>query len=626
MRSFSFLSATSGFVETEAGALLWTGDGGASFEARTSVPLFGAKPGQIRFLSPEVGIAIVGGENIGRILRTVDGGRSWAQVAEVTQSLSSVTFATALVGYADGADETLLRTEDGGVTWKPMPLALPAGAAIGELEEISCAGPEVCLIATSAIHNGAPDLIMRTVDGGRTATSTPAFTPAREIPALGAVAFAGGERAVAVGASGATALSSDGGASFATQVWHESPFEELSQQPRVRLGASPLEAYVGAEHGVVAASSDGGLRWRLMRLPTSRSIVDVAFPRAQTGFAVEHDGAVYRTDDGGSSWRGCGREGRAPGSLLAPSASTVVVSTARGIWRSTDGCARFSHLSETVSLDGRRRPLSSFDLSYGGAARAGAKAMIVFGGAQILESSDDGAHWALLPYPAPGRSLADVSFLSANVGYVLVEGRIYFTRNRGRGWREILSLPSNEHAEPPTMSFSSVSDGFVATRYADEEGGNIVFRTENGGRSWTPEQLPNHIGGVTASRGLAYAVREGGGEVFLTSRGGLSGAPSDLALAISGPATRSPRALARAHGKVTVHGHLSSAEAGAVVQISSLQAGGGWEAESVTTDAHGDFSLTVDEISATTSFVADWNGDDAHRGAGTRPVQLTVRR
>jgi hypothetical protein len=54
---FSFLSATSGFIEsydifTKSDSLLWTENGGASFEARTPVPLYRATPGQIRSCRP----------------------------------------------------------------------------------------------------------------------------------------------------------------------------------------------------------------------------------------------------------------------------------------------------------------------------------------------------------------------------------------------------------------------------------------------------------------------------------------------------------------------------------------------------------------------------------------------
>jgi photosystem II stability/assembly factor-like uncharacterized protein len=619
--AFSFLTPSEGFLATSDGAILWTGNGGASFQTRTSLPLEGGEPASLSFLSPSTGVAVVDGKITTQVLRTENEGRGWTPVAEIGPLLRAVTFATPLVGYAVGANDTLLRTEDAGRTWKAMPLLLPPGTPPSELQGISCSSAESCLIATSL-----PGRLMRTTDGGLTGTVLPAFAePTDRASSVQAVAFTSADRAVAVGGGGATAVSEDGGATFGIQLSRGVEFDEAFQQPRVRLGASRREAYIAAEHGQIAATGDSGQNWRLLRAPIRKDIVDVAFPRAGLGFIVAHNGTVYRTTDGGRSWKRCGPEGRAPGSLLAPSARIVIVTSAQGIWRSTNGCVTFHHLKQEIPLDhGRRlRPLPSFNLELGSAERVG-RTLITFG-RQILESTDKGAHWRLIPHPPIRSDLSGVSFLSPKVGYALLQGRIYFTRDAGESWREILSLPSNESAEPPAISFSSVADGYVATRYADEESGNIIFRTENGGRTWTPEALPNHIGGVTASGDLAYAVGESGGFIYVTKSGGLAGAPSHLELAISGPAIRSARTLAKASGHVTVHGRLTPAVAGVPVQISWLSQGGGWQAEPTTTNAEGAFALTVDEISTTTWFLAQWNGDDANRGAGTAPVRLTVR-
>jgi len=617
VRSFWFLSATSGFVETEDDTLLWTADGGATYEARTPIPLYGAKPGPIEFLSATDGLALVGGEGIGRIMRTTDGGRSWAIVAEVHQKLSAIDFPTPLVGYAAGDRNTLLRTEDGGITWHAMPMALPPGVAASDLKQISCRSAERCLMATLTQYGTFSDLVVRTTDGGLTATALTGGGGDIE-----AVSFAGTNGAVAVGPG--TALSRDDGASFTSQQ-RRVEFDDIFQEPRVRLGVSPLEALITAEHGQVAMTRDGGHEWRLLMLPTRREVVDVAFPDPARGFAVVHGGAVYRTDDGGHSWRRCGSASHAPGSLLAPTGRVVVVATGSGLWRSTNACVSFVQVKGAVVLKGRRRRLSSFDFSGGGAQLTHRHVMLVFG-LQVFESTDEGATWRLIPNPRTAACPVDVSFLSASVGYELCVGRIYFTRNRGRTWRKILSLPANELAEPPAMSFSSVRDGFVATRYVNEEAGNIVFRTEDGGRTWIPEQLPKNIGAVVATAQLAYAVREGGGEVFITSDGGFIGSSSRLTLAIAGSATRTARALARSHERVTVRGVLSPAVADATIHVSWLGAGSAWNEETTSTDANGAFAFTANGISSTTWFVATWNGDDIHRGAGTAPVRLTVRR
>jgi photosystem II stability/assembly factor-like uncharacterized protein len=211
---FSFLSATSGFVEiydifTKSDSLLWTGNGGASFEARTPIPLYEATPGQIRFLSSADGVALDSGENIGRVMRTVDGGRTWTIAAEGRHRLSAVTFATPLVGYAVGEDDTLLRSEDGGATWQTMPLQLPPGTETLDLTGISCADAESCLVNTTRTTANESGPVLRTTDGGRSATIVNPFADYPGLPGVFAISYAHSNDAVAVGGAGATAVSTN---------------------------------------------------------------------------------------------------------------------------------------------------------------------------------------------------------------------------------------------------------------------------------------------------------------------------------------------------------------------------------------------------------------------------------
>lgn len=631
--SFSFLNAQSGFVETEGSRpqdedLLWTDNGGASFEPRSLPPLLrAAKKGPVKFISPSVGVvAINDGEPAGQIWRTTDGARSWSQVASSAKPLTAITFVTPLVGYAVGEEDTMLQTEDGGQTWRSMGLQLPAGTPVRDLLDISCASTKSCLMATATGSGSYSSTIMRTTDGGLTAQLTPAFIGASSNLWVLAVASAQPGNAVAVGSDGATSVSDDGDATFATQASEMVDFGDVFEQARIRLGASPLEAYIPAEYGRVARTKDGGFSWELLRIPTNKQVLDAAFPSSRTGFALVHGGSLYRTENGGRSWSRCGSAGRAPGALIATSARTVIVTSARGIWRSTNSCESFLHINEQIPRDTGRgeQALSSIELDYGGAAHIG-HTIVAFGLHQLLESTNAGASWRALPGPPVKGNIACVSFLSANVGYVLLEGRIYFTRDEGRSWREILSLPANATAEPPAMSFSSVAKGYVATRYPYEESGNIVFRTEDSGRTWIPEEIPNRIGAVTAVGNLAYAASEGGGYVYVTRHGGLAGRRSHITLAISGSARRSHQEIRKQDGMVSVHGRLTPALAGSEVEISWLSSGGSWQTETATVDSKGRFSLEAQEVTDTTWFVANWNGDDVYRGAGSGSVKLTVR-
>jgi photosystem II stability/assembly factor-like uncharacterized protein len=634
--AFSFLSDTSGFIETydiftKSDSLLWTENDGASFEARTPIPLYEATPGQIRFLSSADGVALVSGQNIGRVMRTVDGARTWTIAAEGHHQLSAVTFATPLVGYAVGEDDTLLRSEDGGATWQTMPLQLPPGTETLDLTGISCADAESCLVTTTRTTANERGPVLRTTDGGRSATIVSPFDDYPGRPGVFAISYGQPNDAVAVGAAGATAASTNEGVSFTDDGWRMAePFYELYEEPptQLRLGRSPQDAYLPSMYGRIAATMNAGQSWNVLQLPTLRTILDASFPTPQRGFAIAKGGGIYTTSDGGHSWLRCGGAARSPGAVLAPSSRVVLVTGEHGIWRSTDGCRTFSDLKQELLVDGRPRSLQS--LYLGEAQQVNRHTLIVFG-AQILESMDAGKHWTLVPRPALQGSLFDgyleaVSFLSARTGYVISDGILFFTSDQGRHWRQILTVAPEERAEYPSMSFTSVRDGFIATHNSENRSPSIIFRTEDGGRSWIPEEMPYPIATLAAAPGIAYSASTGAVDMFVARGGGYTGAPSRITLRIAGPATLSPRALARAHDNVTVRGSIDPPLSGARITIAQTTGHGGWSEESVETVAGGSFSHTFQEVESTSLFDAYWTGSPGYRGAAAGPVRLLVRR
>ncbi len=630
LTSFSFLNSTSGFVETETSsprrdALLWTEDAGASFQPRTPIPLYAAEPGQISFLSPTEGLALVGGMDLGRVMRTVDGGRSWAIAAEVLHKLSALTFATPQVAYAVGEDDTLLRSDDGGASWTPAPLQLPPGTGPLSLTTIACGGAERCLIGTTPYRAFTKGPTLLTTDGGRSASIVDT------IPGATAASYTSSGDAVAVGGQGATGVSVDGGASFTGNPFRSpavfEPYEGAAAS--LRAGRSTGEAYLPGEKGLIAATHDGGQTWQQLRLPTRATVLDVAFPSPETGYALLEGGRVLATADGGLRWRSCGAAAGSRGTLLAPDAALVLVTGEHGIWpgeegiwRSTDRCAHFVHLRGSVGAGGRSRPLRSINLASGGGQVLGGHTMLVYGN-EALESTDAGRHWQLILRPRARGALEAVSFPTPRAGYAIIGGTLYSTRDRGRHWRRILAVPPAEGDRTPSISFSNARDGFIASFNDESQRPCLLFRTEDAGRSWVAEEMPRPIVAVLARPGFAYAASDGG-DLFITHSGGESGKSSRITLEISGSSRRSRHALGRADGDVTVHGRITPAVSGVPVMV-AYTTGSGWTEESTVTGAEGKFSETVGGVEGTTWFDAYWSGSPGYRGSVVGPVRLSVR-
>jgi photosystem II stability/assembly factor-like uncharacterized protein len=360
-------------------------------------------------------------------------------------------------------------------------------------------------------------------------------------------------------------------------------------------------------------------------VPASANLEDVAFPTPEVGYAVNSTGTVFRTATGGASWSILSSGGSAPVALLAPNPGTVLLTGPSGVRRSTNSGASFGPVNTTV-VTGHRHgravkvKLSSFDLSRGAQLAGGA----VFAyGKDVLESTDGGASWTLIPRPLPRHPVTAISFVNPTTGYETSDGRMFFTRSRGRSWKEILSVDASDVDSLVQLSFSSASDGYVLAQFGGAN--DVLERTEDAGATWTPEILPFTLGSVTAAGPVDYAEGKEASSLFQTTDGGLSATASTLTLAITGPHRLSAAKLRRAGGRVRLIGHLSPALGGEDVVVSWL-ADGAWHFKHVTVTSSGTFALTVPGIGATTDFIAQWAGNDLDSGAGTPAVALTVTR
>lgn len=582
--SFSFPSPGTGYVVAPAGVVMRTTDGGASFSRRTTVPGAGGGQPRILFTSPETGFALTTGATGGRILRTVDGGLSWTQVGATADPLHALDFADGRTGYAVGGAKAALKTVDGGTTWSPVPLA---GAPEGLLTEIACGAPDVCLIS-------GYDVTLRTADGGRTATRVPTLGGTG-----GALDFAAPSRAVLVSRRGFSAVSDDAGATF-RHVGRRLP-QGLAQ---LRASSRSVAVAFGAA-GQLALTHDDGRNWRFVGVPTRTDPFDASFANASTGFVLEPNGTILRTRNAGADWQ---ERARVPAlALLARSADTVLVAGRGGVRRSTDGAGSFRRVRSRAV---RRRDLNELDPA--------GSAVFALGGRAVARSTDTGRSWRAIRRPTR-RAIVDADFVSARVGYLIARGprgagaRLYRTTTAGRRWSWIRSVGTRElHA----VAFAGPRTGFVDVG----SGEGRLLRTTDGGRSWRPQVLSGtgvNVGGLLATRTGSGIAVDSAGSIFATTTGGDAPAASSLTLRPSRRSLRRP-------GPVTLRGKLTPALADEHITIASLSSGR-WRRATVVTEPGGSFKLRL-RVRATTRFVAQWDGDGAVRGAGTRAVQVQLRR
>lgn len=229
-----------GWTVGDAGTLLHTEDGGATWTAQTSGTTQNLRG--VAFTDALDGWAV---GNAGTILHTTNGGTIWTpQTSGTLHDLQGVSFADALHGWAVGTFNTLLHTSDGGNTWTSVfsNLAVQEGSTAVASPDASNAW------ITSAFH------IQHTGDGGNTWTNQ--YTSG--LTNIDAIAFPNISDGWAVtnGFDDFVLHTSDGGASWAEQ-----------------------------NHG------GGGI-----------PLHGIAFADASNGWAVGRLGAITHTTNGGSTW------------------------------------------------------------------------------------------------------------------------------------------------------------------------------------------------------------------------------------------------------------------------------------------------------------------------------------
>jgi photosystem II stability/assembly factor-like uncharacterized protein len=620
--AFSFVSPQAGFLLLDNGSLEATADGGETFSRRTGVPGTPSSSGgggdvgvAVHFFSATDGIAFVNNPNSGlsSAYTTPDGGVSWSQTTlPAGAKVTAVHFVDAKDAYAIGPD-TLLRTTNGGETWEAQKIA-----AGNDFDSIDCASATECIFTVTAGNE-----LVKTTDGGATAS-----VKTTSSSLIYGVAYASPTQIVAVGASGATVLSGDGGATFAP-----SSADIGGEYSHLRAGPDGLVLAPGAK-GDFALSRNGGASWQVIATQTSAELTDVAFSTPQIGYALDVNGGLQQTDNGGASWQTLNPGTTAPArALVALGTRAVLLIGPVGIHRAVNG-GRFEPVAGKVAAAAH---LSDYDLAGSTVFAFGV------GTHTLIRSTSLGASWKAIRLPLTKRkgrtpeAVRSIAFTSAAEGFLLdTNGRIWLTRDAGARWSEILAAGTSEGLQ---LAFSDPEHGFLSVSgFGDDEGNAYVLRTVNGGASWHPQEItagsiPND--GMLAGSSLDASLLIDGLSVsntpldrmlFTTTSGGdVSGAQASLTLSTR-RRSFTKRGLHRAHDTIIVNGTLGGALGGEQIVVSRRSlAGGPWQHQEVVAGANGGSFTTSWRLTASSVFVAQWAGASGRPGAGSSVLRVTVR-
>ena len=421
-------------------------NGGKSWTSHT-VNINGINIEDSYFVSSKVGHAVCMN---GKIIKTEDGGISWRLTLNsnvIPSNFFQVKFINEKVGFATREHDDIFKTIDGGETWKLSGDISDAGYAIQFLNE---------KVGFLAGEHGA---IHKTTDGGATWRWI-GFGGARIwANDFHALHFVNENIGFAAGLRGRIVKTLDGGL-----TWREyGPTYNLINSVEFM---TPELGYM-ASGNTVFKTTNGGFKWENVGRPVPEQATGkLDFINNDIGYAIAggtYGSSVYKTTNGGKTWS-------------KPHAGELSIDGLSGIYfidenagfvmgqggrKTIDGGKTWSSISG-ISLVSQMQFISDkigFARNTNGSSD------------RIYKSADGGNNWTFL-YQSDD-DIESFHFLDESVGYIVGDAN-YKTVDGGVTWQK-LSVPYNTYK---CVKFLTKEMGYIV----DEDGG--IFKTVDGGKNW----------------------------------------------------------------------------------------------------------------------------------------------
>jgi photosystem II stability/assembly factor-like uncharacterized protein len=496
----------------------------------------------------------------GRVYRSTDGGRSWKSGPPIARKLDALTVdprhgSTLYAGSNDG----VLKSTDGGRTWRRSGLRPPPGRLYfdGEGWVISIAVDPADSRNVYAITWGREKTVaFRSRDAGATwqAMRPSISRDMREIHAAGAgVLYTAGDFYWTI--PNGVRRSLDGGT-----TWQG----VLDGNWSLALDPDRAETVWAVGERGLRVTRDGGASWQSPGPAPARDLSRIVLDprRPSTLYLSTQQNGVFRSLDGGRTWRpfgssGKGRPGRRPhltelvaidprksGTLYAGDGFGVVATANGGAsWRRADAGVVASRVTSVT-------PAPSSPATLYAASRVLPPRWVAFS-TSLSRSDDRGRTWIRLRADDASSLAVDPS----DRRHVLVGGRrgIFGSRDGGVTWTSHLRLP-NVSVSWITFAASDPRQVYAwVFTIATEQ--NVLYRSNDGGTTWSaqPGSRFQGIMGFAVHPTRADTVYAGyeslqaspGGGVAISSDGGRSWryrptpgeVPGSLAIAPSDPDT-----------------------------------------------------------------------------------------
>jgi photosystem II stability/assembly factor-like uncharacterized protein len=294
----------------------------------------------------------------------------------------------------------------------------------------------------------------------------------------------------------------------------ELPNRPLTREPITVAFSTPSRGFAVDSEGIVFASSNGGLTWTENVLLSGRHIAWISFLDSMNGWAYGSDGALLASADGGLTWasRSAVPGGRLSDAMFVDSEHGWSLAQDGTIAATSDGGVRW-HVVRNPSSAEDFFALAFGDTRSGWALGLSGNDVFASRKGMVLHTDDGGRHWDVQSLAvASGDPTAIAANGPNNAWAVGADGLIVATTDGGVTWARQEAGTSKDLL---SVCFLDAEHGWAA-------GTGVILRTSDGGRHWAVRQSEtvvdlHHITFVDTHQGWASGD---GGTIVATSDGG----------------------------------------------------------------------------------------------------------
>lgn len=459
LNDLQMVNSKIGYLAGNSGSLWKTENGGDSWfplQPAEKASL-SSRPNRIYFFSSQVGYHY----GIGKMFKTIDGGKSWASVEYNTQLsvINDVVFTDKNTGFICGNSGLLARSTDGGESWQQVD---PGGLVGAKLTSITFVNS-----TTGYLSDDSGD-IMKSTDGG--------LTWSRVGIAQGSInrlIFINEQLAYALGDDNSVNKTTDGGIHWEIEEIAYAGFGNIAYN-------SVSKKYIGVGYSIVAFKNNNDAWIRKSDLGFTTLHDRVFFPEEKIGYLLKSSSENFKTTDGGITWQNIKFSEDYHETTTAVhffNKDVGLYTSEYNIFRTTDGAKTWKKPAITNYSRATAMTFSDDKVGYLATDQ------------RIYKTLDAGLSWQnTYTIPADQR-VSKFQFPSKNIGYALhddlqeVAGdKIYKTIDGATTWTEI-TIEGAKYLS--ALYFFDDLNGFVGGEY----GG--LYKTADGGQTWEKISFQN---------------------------------------------------------------------------------------------------------------------------------------